>query len=59
MQADFLSLLLFFDSGRLGKIMNVKKGLEFLVEIVVEVVVKVVSLYLNMMLYEVVVSVQW
>lgn len=42
MWADCLSLLLFFDSGHLGKMMDVKKGLDFVVEIFVEVVVKVV-----------------
>ena len=42
MRASFLSLLLFLDSGRLGKMMGVKVGMEVVVEMVVEVVVNVV-----------------
>ena len=42
MRADFLSFLLFLNSGRLGKTMRVKVGMELVVEVVVEMGVKVV-----------------
>ena len=38
----FFNLLLFLDSGRLGKMMGVKVWMKVMVEVVVEVVVKVV-----------------
>lgn len=41
-RADFLSFLLFLNSGRLGKTMRVKVGMELVVEVVVEMGVKVV-----------------
>ena len=42
MRADFLSFLLFLNSGRLGKTMGVKVEMELVVEAVVEMGVKVV-----------------
>ena len=41
-RADFLSFLLFLNSGRLGKTMGVKVEMELVVEAVVEMGVKVV-----------------
>ena len=42
MRGDSFNLLLFLDSGRLGKMMVVKVWMKVVVEVVVEVVVKVV-----------------
>ena len=39
---DFLRFLLFLNSGRLGKTMGVKVGMDLVVEVVVEMGVKVV-----------------
>lgn len=42
MRPDFLRFLLFLNSGRLGKTMGVKVGMDLVVEVVVEMGVKVV-----------------
>lgn len=57
MQANFLSLLLFFDSGGMGKMMGTKVEMEMVAKMVVEMDAKVVCLGLEVLLEKVVVLV--